>query len=176
VGCANPYTKPPSIQASIWPTFHEPVHIYELSLEPPVQNTQLVYVAPLFVSEGTAVALEDRQLDPTLSDYCSDLSYAPLDDCARVAAAHVTPISLLPDSGFKSADPGYAYSLGGSLVKWLLLTYGYKPFGRFYFALAAQPKDRVRDYEVAARKVFHQSIQTLLGRWQRDLCVPGCNP
>lgn len=169
VACADPYTRPPSIQSSEWPTYHEPIHVYELSLEPPVHPGQPVYVAPLFIGEGTAVALEDRQVDPRLSDYCSNLRYVPLDTCARQALSDVRPLSLLSDAGFKRADPGDAYSLGGSFVKYLLLRYGYQRFGRFYNVLAAQPKDRVLDYNVAARRVYGASITGLLESWTHGL-------
>lgn len=174
VGCANPFVNPPTIHTSIWPTYHEPIHIYQLALEPGERRGGMVYVAPLFIAEGMAVALEDRTLDPRLSDYCSNLQYAPLDACARIAIAHAKPVDLLSDTGFGATDPGYAYSLGGSFVKFLILHYGYHPFGRFYYVLAAQPKDRVSDYDVASQTVYHQSIQRLLNAFQTSLCSSGC--
>jgi hypothetical protein len=175
VGCADPYTTPPSIQTSEWPSYHEPIHIYELSIEPPATpNAKTVYVAPLFIGEGTAVALEDREVDPQLSDYCSDLEYIPLDACAREAVPGVDPLSLLSDRGFAKAKAGDAYALGGSFVKYLILRYGYHRFGRFYYVLAAQPKDRQRDYDVAAQRVYHQPIAALLAAWKSELCSIGC--
>jgi hypothetical protein len=169
VGCADPYSHPPSIHTVEWPAYHEPVHIFQLSLEPAVNtHSQDVYVAPLFIAEGMAVALEDKQLDPRLSDYCSDLVYIPLDNCARQSLG-TKPLDLLSDSGFKRADPGHAYSLGGSFVKFLILKYGYPRFGKFYYVLAAQPGDGISDYNVATRKILHTSIQALLSVWQRDL-------
>lgn len=178
VGCANPYTTPPTVQASFWPTYHEPIHVYELALEPRAKpHSRFVYVAPLFISEGTAVALEDKELDPALSDYCSDqyfVAYAPLDDCGRIALAHVKPVTLLPDTGFNSVDGGYAYSLAGSFVKYLIVRFGYHSFGKFYYQLAAQPKDRLQDYNVASQAVYHQPITSLLDAFSRSLCPGGC--
>jgi hypothetical protein len=168
IGCTSPYVHPPVIQDVIQATFHEPIHVFELALEPKR------YEDPLFIAEGTAVALEDRELDPRLSDYCSVLAYAPLDDCARVAVTEVDPLKLLTDQGFRSSDAGAAYSLGGSFVKYLILKYGYYRFGRFYYKLAAQPKDRILDYNVAAHAIFRQSIQKLLGSWKQTLCRAGC--
>lgn len=173
VGCASPLSDPPTIQSEIQAAYHEPIHVYELSLVPPPTG-RLVYVAPLFIAEGTAVALEDRQLDPRLSDYCSDINYAPLDDCARAGIGDVDPLKLLPDAGFNHADAGDAYALGGSFVKYLILRFGYYRFGRFYYTLAAQPRDRVLDYDVAARKVFRLGITSLIAQWKSALCRPGC--
>lgn len=172
VGCADPDTRPPSIQTSEWPSYHEPIHIYQAALEPPPRG-KISYVAPLFIAEGMAVALEDREVDPRLSDYCSDLSYVPLDDCAQQSIDGVQPISLLPDRGFKRADPGEAYALAGSFVKYLILKYGYRPFGRFYYVLAAQPSDRQQDYNVAANAVYGRSVRQLVGGWRAALCVHG---
>ncbi len=175
VGCADPYTSPPSIQTSEWPSYHEPIHVYELALEPPAPaHAREVYVAPLFIGEGTAVALEDRQVDPRLSDYCSDVSYIPLDDCARQAVLDVDPVTVLSDHGFKSVNAGDAYAMGGSFVKYLILHYGYHSFGHFYYALAAQPSDGVHDYNVATERVYHRTIQQLLGAWKSELCSAGC--
>ncbi len=168
LGCAVPYASPPTIQAALWPTYHEPIHVYERALEPPPRG-KIEYVAPLFIGEGTAVALEDREVDPRLSDYCSDLQYAPLDACASNALRNVQPLTLLQDSGFSAAVPAYAYSLGGSFVKDLILRHGYRAFGHFYYALAAQPSDRIRDYNVAAHAVYGTSIQQLLFQWTVDL-------
>jgi len=157
--------------------YHEPVHVYELALSPPpaMKDGQLqYYVAPLFIGEGTAVALQDRSLDPRLSNYCSDLAYAPLDDCAREAASAVRPLTLLSDSGFQRADPGYAYALGGSFVKYLILRYGYRAFGHFYYQLAAQSKDRLSDYNVATQRIVHQPIERLINAWFSGLCGNGC--
>ncbi|MBV9280242.1 MAG: hypothetical protein JOZ41_09195 [Chloroflexi bacterium] len=174
-GCTSPYAHPPTIQAVLRATYHEPIHVYELALSPPPpQRGGDVWVAPLFISEGTAVALEDRAADPRLSDYCSDLDYAPLDDCARIAAAHIQPTTVLSDRGFRASDPGFAYSLGGSFVKYLILHYGYRPFGRFYYTLAAQPSDRLSDYDVAARRVYHRPMQSLLTAWRKELCGSAC--
>jgi hypothetical protein len=131
-------------------------------------------VDPLFIAEGMAVALEDRELDPRLSDYCSDLSYVPLDSCAQQSIGDVQPISLLRDSGFKKADPGDAYALAGSFVKYLILTYGYHPFGRFYYVLAAQPSDREKDYNIATQSVYHASVRQLLAAWRAQLCTTMC--
>jgi hypothetical protein len=172
VGCADPDTQPPTIHTSEWPSFHEPIHIYQAALEPPPKG-KIEYVAPLFIAEGMAVALEDRQVDPRLSDYCSDLSYVPLDSCAQQSIGDVEPMSLLRDGGFNRADPGDAYSLGGSFVKYLILKYGYRTFGKFYYVLAAQPSDRERDYDVATHAVYRQSIRQLLGSWRSALCRSG---
>ena len=168
VGCALQEARPPIIDASEWVSYHEPIHIYQTAMEPKG------FTDPLFIAEGMAVALEDREADPRLSDYCSELAYVPLDDCAEYAITGTKPLDLLSDAGFDGADPGYAYSLGGSFVKYLILHYGYRPFGRFYYVLAAQPKDRVHDYNVAAHRVFHTSIQNLLHAWQVQLCKAGC--
>lgn len=164
VGCTDPYTKPPSIQAAIWPSYHEPIHVYELAFTPPARGHE-VYVAPLFIGEGMAAALEDRDANPRLSDYCSNLQYAPLDICARFALQAVQPLSLLVDRGFHHADPSDAYSLGGSFVKYLILRYGYHRFGKFYYRLAAQPSDTVADYNVASRSAYGTDIRHLLGAW-----------
>lgn len=174
VGCANPYTVPPTIHTSLWPTFHEPIHIYEVALEPRVHPRGPYFVAPLLIAEGTAVALEDREVDPRFSDYCSDLVYIPLDSCARQAVRDVKPIELLSDDGFKAANPSDAYLVGGSLVKYMILHYGYHRFGRFYYVLAAQPRDRQADYDVAARKVFGRTIQQVVDAWVHQLCQAGC--
>jgi hypothetical protein len=164
VGCTDPYTKPPSIQAAIWPSYHEPIHVYELAFEPPAKGRN-VYVAPLFIGEGMAVALEDRGANPRLSDYCSNLEYAPLDACARFALRATQPLSLLSDRGFHHANASDAYSLGGSFVKYLILHYGYHRFGMFYYRLAAQPSDTVADYNVASRSVYGTNIEHLIGAW-----------
>jgi hypothetical protein len=173
VGCADPYTHPPSIQTSEWPTYHEPIHVDQLALEPRPKGTT-VLVAPLFIAEGTAVALQDREADPRLSDYCSTLVYVPLDVCAQVSIGQTRPVDLLSDKGFKRSDAGNAYALGGSFVKYLILKYGYRPFGRFYYKLAAQPSDSVKDYDVATYAIFHTSIGQLLQGWQHALCARGC--
>lgn len=172
VGCAFPDSHPPQIHTSEWPTYHEPIHVYERALEPPIQG-RTEYVAPLFIAEGAAVALEDREVDPRLSDYCSDLVYIPLDSCAQQGIQDVQPITLLADSGFKHANSGDAYSLGGSFVKYLILHFGYRQFGRFYYVLAAQPSDRERDYDVAANRVYHRSIHALIANWTDNLCRSG---
>lgn len=173
VGCTDPFSSPPTVHETIQAFYHEPIHIYQRSIEPrPVGDTD--YVSPLFIAEGTAVALEDRQLDPRLSDYCSSLDYAPLDTCARQAVSDVNPMSLLSDKGFQHADPGDAYALGGSFVKYLMLQHGDYRFGRFYFVLAAQPKDRVIDYDVAARRIYGRSINALIAAWRSALCAHGC--
>jgi hypothetical protein len=174
VGCTNPYTQPPSIQTSVWPTYHEPIHVYELALEPPPTGSG-VQVAPLFIAEGTAVALEDRAADPRLSDYCSTLIYIPLDVCARVGVGETRPSDLMRDPGFKHARAGDAYALSGSFVKYLILKYGYRPFGKFYYTLAAQKSDTVHDYNVATYAIYHTSITRLLGAWQHQLCAGGCD-
>jgi hypothetical protein len=168
VGCTLQFEVPPTIHASEWVSFHEPIHAYQTVMEPKG------YTAPLFISEGMAVALEDRNVDPRQSDYCSEVAYVPLDECAQYAVMSVRPIDLLSDAGFNHADAGYAYSLGGSFVKYLILHYGDRPFAKFYYALAAQPKDRVQDYDVAAHRVFHTGIQALLHSWQVALCRTGC--
>jgi hypothetical protein len=121
-----------------------------------------------------AVALEDREVDPRKSDYCSEVAYVPLDECAQYAITQTRPIGLLSDVGFDKADAGYAYSLGGSFVKYLILTHGYRPFGAFYYDLAAQPHDGVMDYTVAAERVYHVTIRALLHDWQTSLCRTGC--
>jgi hypothetical protein len=173
VGCTDPYTLPPSIQTSVWPTYHEPIHVYQLALEPTATGTSY-QVAPLFITEGTAVALEDREADPRLSDYCSTLVYIPLDVCAQVAVRDTHPIDLLRDPGFKHAPAGNAYALGGSFVKYLILKYGYRPFAKFYYQLAAQKSDTVQDYNAATYGIYHSSISRLLQAWQRQLCAHGC--
>jgi hypothetical protein len=104
-------------------------------------------------------------VDPRVSDYCSDLAYAPLSACARIALDHVRPLTILPDSGFNRVDPGYAYALGGSFVSYLVLHYGYHAFGRFYYQLAAQPKDSEADYNRATEAVFHRPVRTLISAW-----------
>lgn len=172
-GCTRPFLHPPSVDMLIRAVYHEPIHVYELALTPPPAS-RLVYYAPLLLSEGTAVALEDKEVDPRLSDYCSDLAYAPLDDCARIAMRQVDPMRILSDSGFHAVDAGYAYSLSGSFVKYLILRHGYKMFGKFYYTLAAQPKDRESDYDVASKSVYHAAIRNLVGDWRRDLCPHGC--
>jgi hypothetical protein len=173
VGCTDPYTRPPAIQTSLWPTYHEPIHVYQLSFEPPPVGNSIL-VAPLFIAEGMAVALEDRQADPRLSDYCSTLTYIPLDACARVGIGQTRAADLLTDHGFNNADPGNAYALGGSFVKYLILKYGYHPFAKFYHTLAAQPSDSVKDYNVATYGVYHTSVTLILKAWQRALCASGC--
>lgn len=175
IGCADPYTVPPTIHASVWPTFHEPIHMFELALEPRPLNAREVLVAPNLIAEGTAVALEDRQADPRLSDYCSDLAYAPLDACARVALRHVNPASLLTDRGFAAAHAGFAYALGGSLVKYLILHHGYHAFAHFYYVLAAQPTDKPAAYDVAARRIYRLSMNALLRSWTRGVCGGRCS-
>lgn len=164
VGCTDPYTNPPSIQAAVWPSYHEPIHVYELSFVPPRRGAG-VFVAPLFIGEGMAVALEDRDASPTLSDYCSNLQYAPLDTCAQFALRTVDPLSVLSDRGFKRVDPSDAYSLAGSFVKYLILRYGYHRFGKFYYRLAAEPSDTAADYNVATRAVYGADIEHLIGAW-----------
>jgi hypothetical protein len=173
VGCADAYENPPTIQTSIWPTFHEPIHVYERALTPSPRNGQY-WAAPLFIGEGLAVALEDKHLDPRVSDYCSDLSYVPLDACAEQALPDVKPLSLISDAGFKKTLAGNAYLLAGSFVKYMLLTYGYHRFGRFYYVLAGQPRDGLKDYNVATESVYHRTIQSLLAGWQAGLCHTGC--
>jgi hypothetical protein len=173
VGCTNPYTRPPSIQTSVWPTYHEPIHVYELALEPGVVRTTFL-VAPLFIAEGTAVALEDREADPRLSDYCSILVYVPLDVCAQVGIGLTRPLDLLSDRGFKRAEAGNAYALSGSFVKYLILKYGYRPFAKFYYKLAAQPSDSVKDYNVATYSIYHASVTQLLQAWRHEVCAHGC--
>jgi hypothetical protein len=174
VGCTDPYSRPPSIQTSLWPTYHEPVHVYQLAFEPPPHG-QNYQVAPLFIAEGMAVALEDRQADPRLSDYCSTLNYVPLDLCARASIGQTRPTDLLSDRGFKRADPGDAYALSGSFVKFLILKYGYRSFAKFYYKLAAQKSDSIKDYNVATCGVYHTSTTLLLKAWQHELCVSGCS-
>jgi hypothetical protein len=174
VGCTDPYTRPPSIQTSLWPTYHEPIHVYQLAFEPPPQGNS-VLVAPLFIAEGMAVALEDRQADPRFSDYCSTLVYIPLDACARVGMRQTQPIDLLSDRGFSRADAGNAYALAGSFVKYLILKYGYHSFAKFYYELAAQPSDSIKDYNVAIYHVYHTSVTLILKAWQRELCESGCS-
>jgi hypothetical protein len=174
IGCATPFTHPPAIQASVWPTYHEPIHVYQRALEPQPHG-DVANVAPLFIAEGMAVALEDRTLDPKLSDYCSDLKYVPLNYCAHIAITYVHPMDLLSDYGFSGAIPGYAYSLGGSFVGFLIERHGYRAFGRFYYQLAAQPKDRESDYDVASKAVYHQSIRALIHSWATTLCKSGCS-
>lgn len=173
VGCTNPYSQPPSIQTSVWPTYHEPIHVYQLALEPRPSRTS-VMVAPLFIAEGTAVALEDRTADPRLSDYCSTLVYVPLDACAQVGIGETSPLDLLRDPGFKRANAGNAYALSGSFVKYLLLKYGFRKFGRFYYTLAAQKSDSVQDYNVATYSLYHTGITHLLQAWRSSLCAHGC--
>ncbi|MGH8192201.1 MAG: hypothetical protein ACREP2_12220 [Rhodanobacteraceae bacterium] len=168
VGCTNPFASPPTIQTIEWPSYHEPIHIYERALEPKPRG-RIHWVAPLFIAEGMAVALEDKTVDPRLSDYCSDLLYVPLDECADVALRHIDPQVLLRDKGFKHADAGYAYALSGSFVKYMILKYGYHAFGRFYYRLAAQPTDGKSDYDVAAKAVYHRSIEQLLWSWDKQL-------
>ncbi|MGI8827065.1 MAG: hypothetical protein ACR2JC_15770 [Chloroflexota bacterium] len=177
VGCADPLSQPPMIHTSLWPTYHEPIHVYETALEPrPVRRGRQVWYsyAPLFIAEGTAVALEDRSVDPRLSDYCSDLVYRPLDTCARGAITHAQPLDLLSDSGFKKHDAGFGYSLGGDFVKYVILRYGYQTFGRFYYVLAAQPKDRLKDYDAASKRVLHAPFVSVLDAWTRQLCGGAC--
>lgn len=173
IGCTSPYTDPPTIQTTLPAIYHEPIHVYELGLVPPPSG-QYDFLAPLFIGEGTAVALKDRKLDPRLSDYCSDLDYAPLDECARNAVRDVDPVTILSDRGFNHADAGDAYALGGSFVKYLILHGGYPRFGQFYYHLAGRPSDTPGDYDAAAQAVYRKPIRTLLGDWKRDLCRAGC--
>ena len=121
-----------------------------------------------------AVALEDRQADPRLSDYCSTLIYVPLDACAQVSIGQTRPIDLLDDHGFNRADAGNAYALGGSFVKYLILKYGYRSFAKFYYKLASQPSDTLKDYNVATYAMYHTSITLLLKAWRLELCAHGC--
>lgn len=174
IGCTVPYVRPPTIQAVIQATFHEPIHVYELALVPPSKTPRFVYVAPLFIGEGTAVALQNREADPRLSDYCADARYVPLDVCARGAMSHVDPMTVLSDRGFKGANPGDAYSLGGSFVKYLILHYGYKRFGQFYRKLAGRPTDTVNDYNAATMGTLHKPIREVIADWKRELCNGGC--
>lgn len=174
VGCALPYAHPPLIHTIEWPSYHEPIHIFELSLEPPIEKNGTVFMAPLFIAEGTAVALEDRQLDPRYSDYCSDLTYIPLDSCAQQVAYSTSPLNALSDASFLRGDLGSEYLVAGSFVKFLILHYGYKQFGKFYYTLAAQPKDQFRDYNTAAQIVYHTGIRSLVSRWTAALCGSGC--
>lgn len=174
VGCTDPYTRPPSIHTSVWPTYHEPIHVYQLAFEPPPTRST-VLVAPLFIAEGMAVALEDRQADPRLSDYCSTIVYVPLDACARLAVGQTRPADLMTDRGFSHSDAGNAYALGGSFVKYLMVKYGYRPFARFYYKLAAQPSDSLTDYNVATNAIYHTSMSGLLQAWQHKLCADGCS-
>lgn len=175
IGCTAPYTHPPTIQALRQALFHEPIHVYQLSFVPPPRNSQNVWVAPLFIAEGMAVALQDPQADPRLSDYCSQVGYRPLDDCARVAVHHIHPLNVLADAGFRRADPSYVYSLGGSFVKYLLLHHGYHTFRRFYYVLAGRPSDKLADYNAAAHAAYGQDIVPLLRAWTASLCG-GCTP
>jgi hypothetical protein len=174
VGCALPYVRPPLIHTIEWPSYHEPVHVYEVALEPRIGRNGIGYLAPLFLAEGTAVALEDKQLDPRLSDYCSDLVYIPLDECARQAVVDTNPLSALSDNAFLKGDLEDEYLEAGSFVKYLILRYGYKRFGKFYYTLAAQPKDTMHDYDVAARAVFHFDTRALFKAWRAALCRSGC--
>jgi hypothetical protein len=173
VGCALPYARPPLIHTIEWPSYHEPVHVYEVALEPPVRNGT-GYYEPLFIAEGTAVALEDRQFDPRLSDYCSDLVYIPLDECARQAVGQTSPLNALSDKGFQKGNLDDEYLEAGSFVKYLILHYGFRRFGKFYYTLAAQPKDTLHDYDVAARTVYHTDTRALLRAWRAALCRSGC--
>jgi hypothetical protein len=177
VGCTLPFAQPPTIFATMQALYHEPIHVFEVGMTPhQVQrgNHVITYYAPLFIGEGTAVALEDRSADPSLSDYCSDLRYLPLDVCARIAINHMNPLNILSDKGFGKVNPDYTYSLSGSFVKYLLLHYGYRPFAKFYYRFAAQPGDSMADYDVAARSVYHTSVRVLLRRWTDTLCAGGC--
>jgi hypothetical protein len=173
VGCADVYHVPPAIHTSEWPSYHEPIHVFELALVPKASK-KYVWFAPLFLAEGAAVALEDRELDPRLSDYCSDLVYIPLDICAVQAASLVNAMNLLSDSGFKTGSIGNSYLIAGSFVKFLILHYGYRKFGAFYYAVAAQPSDKESDYNVAAHKVYQQTIRELIFAWRTALCTSGC--
>jgi len=177
IGCTDPFAKPPTIQTTIQAIFHEAIHVYQLSLVPPgfTQHGQpMVYVAPRFIAEGMAVALQNPEVDPHFSDYCSSLDWVPLNDCARDAILRVNPMKILSDKRFFAVNPGDAYSLGGSFVTYLIESRGYRTFGRFYYVLAHQPTDKVRDYEVATHTVYHTSIETLLARWRGWLCRSGC--
>jgi hypothetical protein len=174
VGCALPYGHPPLIHTIEWPSYHEPIHVYELALEPPIRKNGEVFLEPLFIAEGTAVALEDRQLDPRISDYCSDLTYIPLDSCAQQVESSTSPLSALSDRNFLHGDLGSEYLVAGSFVKYLILHYGYGRFGKFYYTLAAQPKDTFRDYDAAAHIVYHTGIRSLVSHWSAALCSSGC--
>jgi len=176
VGCALALDNPPTIHTSEWPSYHEPIHVYEHALEPTKRAPNGdYYLEPLFIAEGTAVALEDRWLDPRLSDYCSsDLAYIPLDACADAVISHVQPLRILSDSGFQRGDVANSYLIGGSFVKYLILHYGYHRFGRFYYVLAAQPSDTVKDYDVATKAEYGRTIQQLLDGWRAQLCSSGC--
>jgi hypothetical protein len=168
VGCMRQGPRPPQIQTSEWPSYHEPIHVFQLSMEP------AGYQAPLFVAEGMAVALEDRDVDPKLSDYCSDLAYTPLDTCAARVADTVRPLDLLADAGFASGDVQASYLVAGSFAKYLMLKYGYHRYARFYYLLAAQPTDRISDYNVATERIYRRSVEGLLADWHRALCPNGC--
>jgi hypothetical protein len=174
LGCAIPFARPPIIHTIEWPSYHEPIHVYERALEPPIQSNGNAFVAPLFIAEGTAVALEDRQLDPRLSDYCSDLVYIPLDECAQQVVGQANPRNAFSDRGFEKGNLTDEYLEAGSFVKYLLLRYGFKRFGKFYYKLAAQPKDTLHDYDVAARAVYHTGTLALLKAWRTSLCRSGC--
>lgn len=174
LGCTLPLNDPPLVLTTVRALFHEPIHVYELSMAPPVRPHRPVYVAPLFISEGTAVALEDSKADPHFSDYCSDLDFAPLDACARIAIRHVQLRSLVSNSGFRSLPSDFAYSLGGSFVSYLIHSHGYESFKVFYYRLAAQPKDRLSDYDVASRSVYKTDTMSLLTAWRATLCAGGC--
>jgi hypothetical protein len=177
VGCTLPFARPPTIFATMQALYHEPIHVYEVGMTPPPiwhGNQVTTYYAPLFIGEGTAVALEDRSVSATLSDYCSDLRYLPLDFCARIALRHVNPVNILSDAGFGKVDPNFTYPLSGAFVKYLLVHYGYRPFAKFYYRFAAQPSDKLADYDVAAKAVYHTTMRVLVRQWTQTLCAGGC--
>jgi hypothetical protein len=174
IGCTYAYVRPPTIHALVEAIFHEAIHVFQLSLVPPSHIRGSVYVAPLFVGEGMAVALQDPEVDPRLSDYCSELRYVPLDTCARSALRRVNPMTILSDRGFKASNPVDAYALGGSFAKYLILRYGYVRYGRFYYRLAGRPSDTLRDYDAASSAVYGKRIRALVAAWRTSLCGTGC--
>lgn len=176
IGCTSPFTHPPTIEALRPAVFHEAIHVYQLAFVPPSPDGgRTVFVAPLFIAEGMAVALQDPEVDPSLSDYCSDLAFRPLDFCARVSVHRVHAVAILSDKGFKTVQPSDAYAMGGSFVSYLIRRHGYLSFKTFYYTLAHQPSDRLIDYNLAARAAYGTGIMPLLQAWVHSLCST-CSP
>jgi hypothetical protein len=175
IGCTAANSGIPVVQTLIQAVLHEAVHVFEGALVPPPPDREHVYVAPRFIAEGMAAALQNKEADPRLSDYCSPrLVFVPLQKCAKIALYDTRPSNLLTDKGFARADPSDAYALGASFVAYLIGHGGYVKFGHFYYKLAGQPADRPADYDVAARAVYGVPISNLLQHWTGSLCPSGC--
>lgn len=172
IGCTSPFTRPPSIETLRAAIFHEAIHVYQLAFVPPSPDRgRTVFVAPLFIAEGMAVALQNAQVNPSLSDYCALLAYRPLSFCARQSLQRVHPTTILADRGFLRALPSDAYAEGGAFVSYLIQAHGFLAFKKFYYVLAGQPQDRMSDYNVAARAAYGRDMSSLVRAWLHTLCA-----